>query len=97
MTGIVRYKTEFGTFIGLGINICGLTADNSIDMEVGDKCSVTIKAIMPEVSKIKLIVVNPSCGKADKMPIIYGDNITKDVVTDWVFNPHDTRKRNSKT
>ena len=55
--GIVRAKTEYGVFIALTPNLCGL-AERDDTLEPGQPVCVYIKAIHPETLKIKLTVLH---------------------------------------
>ena len=57
MPGIVRAKTEYGVFIALTPNLCGL-AERDDTLEPGQPVCVYIKAIHPETLKIKLTVLH---------------------------------------
>ena len=55
--GIVRAKTEYGVFIALTPNLCGL-AERDDTLEPGQPGCVYIKAIHPETPKIKMTVLH---------------------------------------
>ena len=55
--GIVRARTEYGVFIALTPNLCGL-AERDDTLEPGQPVCVYIKAIHPETLKIKLTVLH---------------------------------------
>ena len=55
--GIVRARTEYGVFIALTLNLCGM-AERDDTLEPGQPVCVYIKAIHPETLKIKLTVLH---------------------------------------
>ena len=55
--GIVRAKTEYGVFIALTPNLCGL-AERDDTLEPGQPVCVYIRAIHPETLKLKLTVLH---------------------------------------
>lgn len=57
VTGIVRAKTEYGVFIALTPNLCGL-AERDDTLEPGQPVCVYIRAIHPEALKLKLTVLH---------------------------------------
>ena len=57
VTGIVRGKTDYGVFIALTPNLCGL-AERDDSLEPGQPVCVYIKSIHPETLKIKLAVLH---------------------------------------
>lgn len=58
MTGIVRTVTDYGTFIALTPNLCGL-AETDGRLRPGQAVCVFIRAILPETLRIKLTVLHP--------------------------------------
>lgn len=55
--GIVRARTEYGVFIALTPNLCGL-AERDDTLEPGQPVCVYIKSLHPETLKIKLTVLH---------------------------------------
>lgn len=82
VTGIVRGVRDYGVFIELTPNLCGL-ADSRTDLVPGDAVSVQIRSIRPEGHKIKLQVIQ----KLDTPPAVSEPRyfITDGIVKDWVY------------
>lgn len=59
VTGTVRSVENYGVFVELTPNLCGL-AELRHGVEIGKSCSVYIKNIIPERMKIKLIIIDSS-------------------------------------
>ena len=57
MPGVVCGKTDYGVFIALTPNLCGL-AERDDTLEPGQPVCVYIKAIHPETLKLKLTVLH---------------------------------------
>ena len=58
VTGVVRTVTDYGTFIALTPNLCGL-AETDGRLRPGQAVCVFIRAILPETLRIKLTVLHP--------------------------------------
>ena len=58
VTGIVRTVTDYGAFIALTPNLCGL-AETDGRLRPGQAVCVFIRAILPETLRIKLTVLHP--------------------------------------
>ncbi len=88
-TGIVRSVEKYGVFVELMPNLAGL-AELRQPVEVGQRTSVYIKALIPEKLKVKLILVDV-CGQCTSPePIRYfydGNHIDK-----WVYTPEGAGK-----
>ncbi len=88
-TGIVRSIEKYGVFIELMPNLAGL-AELRQPVEVGQRISVYIKALIPEKLKVKLILVDV-CDNAEAPEpphyFVTGDHIDK-----WVYTPADSGK-----
>jgi ribosomal protein S1 len=54
--GVVRNRTKTGVFVELQPNLVGL-AEHVSGIEYGQKVLVSIKRIIPEKKKIKLIII----------------------------------------
>lgn len=83
-TGIVRSIEKYGVFIELKPNLAGL-AELRQPVEVGQRISVYIKAIIPEKLKVKLILVDVCEAHPQPEPPRYfyeGDHMDK-----WVYTP----------
>ncbi len=87
--GIVRSVEKYGVFIELMPNLAGL-AELRQPVEVGQRTSVYIKALIPEKLKVKLILVDvceDSC-KPDPIEYFYqGDHIDR-----WMYTPEGSGK-----
>ena len=57
VSGIVRSIESYGIFIELAPNLAGL-AEIKENVEVGERCAVYIKSIIPEKMKIKLVIID---------------------------------------
>jgi len=82
--GIVRSVEKYGVFIELMPNLAGL-AELRQPVEVGQRVSVYIKALIPEKLKVKLILVDVCEGSVSPEPLRYfyqGDHIDH-----WVYTP----------
>ena len=58
VTGVVRTVTDYGAFIALTPNLCGL-AETDGRLRPGQAVCVFIRAILPETLRIKLTVLHP--------------------------------------
>ena len=87
--GIVRSVEKYGVFIELTPNLAGL-AELRQPVEVGQRTSVYIKALLPEKLKVKLILVDICEGQSRPAALRYfyqGDHIDK-----WVYTPEGSAK-----
>lgn len=87
--GIVRSVEKYGVFIELMPNLAGL-AELRHPVEVGQRISVYIKALIPEKLKVKLIMVDVCEESPKPSPIRYfyqGSHIDH-----WVYTPEDSGK-----
>ncbi len=87
--GIVRSVEKYGVFIELMPNLAGL-AELRQPVEVGQRTSVYIKALIPEKLKVKLILVDicEEQGKPDPLRYFYqGSHIDR-----WVYTPEGSGK-----
>ena len=76
VTGIIRSVESYGIFVELAPNLAGLAEVRESDIEqlrrhVGQNAAVYIKSIVPERMKIKLVLIDPSCGTPTVRPIKY--------------------------
>ncbi len=87
--GIVRSVEKYGVFIELMPNLAGL-AELRQPVEIGQRTSVYIKALIPEKLKVKLILVDvceDSC-KPDPIEYFYhGDHMDR-----WIYTPEGSGK-----
>lgn len=87
--GIVRSVEKYGVFIELMPNLAGL-AELRQPVEVGQRTSVYIKALIPEKLKVKLILVDVCEGSVAPEPLRYfyeGEHIDH-----WVYTPENAGK-----
>ena len=87
--GIVRSVEKYGVFIELMPNLAGL-AELRQNVEVGQRTSVYIKALLPEKLKVKLIMVDicEEQSQPGKLRYFYqGDHISH-----WVYTPEGAGK-----
>lgn len=88
-TGVVRSVEKYGVFIELMPNLAGL-AELRQPVEIGQRCSVYIKALIPEKLKVKLILVDvcEQSTKAAPLHYFYHENH----IDKWVFTPEGSGK-----
>ncbi len=87
--GIVRSVEKYGVFIELMPNLAGL-AELRHPVEVGQRISVYIKALIPEKLKVKLIMVDVCEDSPKPAPIRY---FYQDSHIDrWLYTPADSGK-----
>ncbi len=87
--GIVRSVEKYGVFIELMPNLAGL-AELRQPVEIGQRTSVYIKALIPEKLKVKLILVDicEEAGPPEPLRYFYeGSHIER-----WVYTPADASK-----
>ncbi len=87
--GIVRSVEKYGVFIELMPNLAGL-AELRHPVQVGQRISVYIKALIPEKLKVKLIMVDICEEESKPEPIRYfyqGSHIDR-----WIYTPEDSGK-----
>ena len=82
--GIVRSVEKYGVFIELMPNLAGL-AELRQPVEVGQRTSVYIKALIPEKLKVKLILVDvcEDIAKPEPLRYFYHENH----IDHWVYTP----------
>ena len=84
VTGVVRGIKEYGAFIELAPNLCGLS-ENYTDLQEGDRVSARISHILPEKMKIKLYVLAKLDSSNERTPLRY---FVKDgVIKKWKYSP----------
>lgn len=86
VAGIVRGVQDYGVFIELAPNLCGLS-ENDIGCELseGDRVSVRISKIIPEKMKIKLFVMTKLPKSEEKAALRY--YIKEGVIKEFVYSP----------
>ncbi len=87
--GIVRSVEKYGVFIELMPNLAGL-AELRQPVEIGQRTSVYIKALIPEKLKVKLILVDVCEQATTPEPLRYfyeGSHIDR-----WLYTPTDASK-----
>lgn len=82
--GIVRSVEKYGVFIELMPNLAGL-AELRQPVEVGQRTSVYIKALIPEKLKVKLILVDVCEDSAKPEPLRYFYH--ENHIDHWVYTP----------
>ena len=82
VTGMVRTKMPYGSFIELTPNLTGL-ADRTQGLQEGDHVAVYIKSIQPKKRKVKLQVTEVLPPANSPLPFSYF--ITEGQVRDWVY------------
>lgn len=87
--GIVRSVEKYGVFIELMPNLAGL-AELRHPVEVGQRVSVYIKALIPEKLKVKLIMVDicEETPKPSPLRYFYQDSH----IDNWIYTPKDAGK-----
>ena len=82
--GIVRSVEKYGVFIELMPNLAGL-AELRQPVEVGQRTSVYIKALIPEKLKVKLILVDvcEDVAKPEPLRYFYHENH----IDHWIYTP----------
>lgn len=86
VTGTVRSIEDYGVFVELSPNLCGL-AELRHGVEVGRCCSVYIKNIIPERMKIKLIIIDPYVEKQRRDLKFFIDGMTTPHLDRWSYSP----------
>ena len=84
VTGIVRSVEDYGVFVELTPNLCGLA--ERCEAKVGASFSVYVKSIIPERMKVKLVVVDEAPA-APRAPLRYfvGGDVTH--IARWRYSP----------
>lgn len=82
--GIVRSVEKYGVFIELMPNLAGL-AELRQPVEVGQRTSVYIKALIPEKLKVKLILVDVCEDSAKPEPLRYFYH--ENHIDHWIYTP----------
>jgi small subunit ribosomal protein S1 len=91
VSGIVRSIENYGVFIELAPNLAGLADHNPlIDVKIGQRATVHIKAIIPEKMKIKLNIVGIADNDRGAEPPEYF--ITGGNVSYWRYSSEDCGK-----
>ena len=84
VAGIVRSVEDYGVFIELTPNLAGL-AEYRDGLEIGQTAAVYIKNILPQKMKVKLVLVDCSCGEKQRNKLKYF--ITEGNVAHWRYAP----------
>lgn len=86
VTGIVRSIEPYGIFVELAPNLTGL-AEVREGVQIGDRCAVYIKSILPERMKIKLVIVD-RCADGGVPPMrYYVDTDAVRHISYWRYSP----------
>lgn len=84
VTGTVRSIMPYGAFVELTPNLSGL-AEPAADLQIGQRVSVYIRAILPEKHKIKLNILEPL---PDSAPVASPEyRITQGHLDRWEYFP----------
>lgn len=90
VTGIVRSVEEYGVFIELTPNLCGLA--ESRQAQVGAAFSVYVKNIIPERMKIKLVMIDQAPEVLrQELRYFVGDGVTH--IDHWYYSPESCPRR----
>ena len=84
VTGVVRSIEDYGVFVELAPNLCGLAERGAATL--GAAYSVYVKSIIPERMKIKLVMIDET-PNAPRPPIRYfvGEDVTH--IDRWQYSP----------
>jgi small subunit ribosomal protein S1 len=98
VTGIVRSVESYGAFIELAPNLAGLAElrediSEEINKKIGQTAAVYIKSIVPERMKIKLILIDITEERPQRMPLRFYVN-PKEIshLSYWRYSPLDCRR-----
>lgn len=89
VTGIVRGLKSYGVFVELSPNLTGL-AEADETLQIGQRVSVLIKAILPDKEKVKLHIVGklPPIGRRTPLEyFIHGSNLSQWSYSALSFRP----------
>ena len=87
VTGTVRSVEEYGVFVELMPNLCGL-AELRDGAAPGKHCAVYIKSIIPERMKIKLIIIDTAAQIQTRPPLRYFvDPDRTPHISEWRYSP----------
>lgn len=92
VSGIVRSIEEYGIFVELAPNLAGL-AEYREGINVGDRCAVFIKSMIPDRMKIKLVLIDSmphstAAGeKNDRRRRYYIDTERVHHMDRWLYSP----------
>lgn len=89
VTGFVRGVMEYGCFVELTPNLCGL-ADEKEDIQENDAVTVFIRSIRPEQMKIKLQIMKKASDILKPPPLVY--HLTDGQIQQWQYAPSDCEK-----
>lgn len=90
--GIVRSIESYGIFVELTPNLAGL-AERRDGVQVGDRCAVYIKSIVPERMKIKLVIVDTHAEYTPKRMRYFIDTAAVRHISHWTYSPPSCPKR----
>lgn len=86
VTGLVRSRKTYGTFIELTPNLAGL-AEQTEGIKENDAVAVYCKAIQPDRMKVKLNILQRLEEVTTPPPLFY--SITSGQLSHWVYSPPD--------
>jgi len=90
--GIIRSVEPYGIFVELAPNLAGL-AELRDGVEVGDRCAVYIKSMIPERMKIKLVIIDTQSGEKDRRMRYFVDTASVHHLCAWQYSPPGCVKR----
>lgn len=87
VTGIVRSIEDYGIFVELTPNLAGL-AEYREGIIVGQTAAVYIKNIIPERMKLKLVLIDSTCGESVPPKKVIGYTDETEHIDRWQYSPH---------
>ncbi|MDD4715803.1 MAG: S1 RNA-binding domain-containing protein [Oscillospiraceae bacterium] len=84
VSGVVHGVKDYGIFVELTPNLSGLAEPGS-GFEDGDHISVYIKSILPEQSKVKLLIIDKIMSPVRRPPLDYF--LTGGRICHWIYRP----------
>jgi small subunit ribosomal protein S1 len=92
VSGIVRSLETYGIFVELMPNLAGL-AELRDDIQVGDRCAVYIKSMIPERMKIKLVIIDANAREISRRMRYFVDTSAVQHLDYWRYSPVGCGKR----
>lgn len=91
VTGIVRSVEQYGIFVELLPNLCGL-AEYRAGVKPGDGCAVYVKSIIPERMKIKLVMIDTFPSPEHIPPKLFIDPEKVRHIDRWRYSPDNCKR-----
>lgn len=92
VAGIVRSVESYGVFVELAPNLAGL-AERKDGVQVGERCAVYIKSIIPEKMKIKLVLIDSCAMETEATRMCYDYAAAgKPHIDSWRYSPDSCEK-----